>query len=592
MCLGQRNVAFRGSWEGDSENGNFNHFVNWKAQFDVALKQHMQTAPKNAIYLSPAIQNELIECCAEEIRGTLIIRIQAAQYFTVLADESMDISGTEQMSLCVRYVNEEEENLEMKEDFLGFCPLPKQDAATITSAILNQLTKWGLQTTFLRGQGYDGASTMSGKVSGVQKRVKELYPRAMYTHCRSHALNLVVVHGCSDLPLVRNTMSIVEKIAVFFSATGARKDALRAESRREGQPKTAGIPLMSDTRWGSRANTLSAFVEQFTAIHSVLETMEAEVTTTSGKASTLRHSIGTFETIITAVIANKVLGYMLPLTKKLQSTNLDIITAYEEARNVRQVIAKQRNEQGFSPCFQKATALANSVDVVPTKRRITVKQNYRANISTESVEDHYRVNLFYPFIDHITSELDERFSESNEPALLAAYLVPKSLKKLTEEREQRMVKWYHEDLPYPNTVEQEIECWRHKFHSEDGVLPASALETLKTTQMSFFPNIQCMLKIFLTLPVTTCKCERSFSAMRRLKTWLRSSMSSERLTGLALMHVHQKVKLDKERVIRRWDASGHRRIQLAFNGKVMHVVKIVIQQSFAFALIINSLSEV
>ncbi len=123
-----------------------------------------------------------------------------------------------------------------------------------------------------------------------------------------------------------------------------------------------------------------------------------------------------------------------------------------------------------------------------------------------------------------------------------------------------MVKWYHEDLPYPNTVEQEIECWRHKFHSEDGVLPASALETLKTTQMSFFPNIQCMLKIFLTLPVTTCECERSFSAMRRLKTWLRSSMSSERLTGLALMHVHQKVKLDKERVLRRWDASGHRRI--------------------------------
>ncbi len=138
------------------------------------------------------------------------------------------------------------------------------------------------------------------------------------------------------------------------------------------------------------------------------------------------------------------------------------------------------------------------------------------------MEDHYRVNLFYPFIDHITSELDERFSESNEPALLAAYLVPKSLKKLTEEREQRMVKWYHEDLPYPNTLEQEIECWRHKLHSEDGVLPASALETLKTTQMSFFPNIQCMLKIFLTLPVTTCECERSFSAMRRLKTWLRS----------------------------------------------------------------------
>ncbi len=130
---------------------------------------------------------------------------------------------------------------------------------------------------------------------------------------------------------------------------------------------------MSDTRWGSRANTLSAFVEKFTAIHSVLETMEAEVTTISGKASTLRHSIRTFESIITAVMANKVLGYMYPLTKQLQTTNLDTMTAYKEARNVREVIANQRNKQGFSQCFQKATELANLTDVVPAKRRILVK---------------------------------------------------------------------------------------------------------------------------------------------------------------------------------------------------------------------------
>jgi len=83
---------------------------------------------------------------------TLIKRIKAARYFTALADESLDTSRTEQMSISVHYVDEEEENLEIKKDFLGFCPLPKQ----ITSAVLNQLTKWGLRTTFLRGQGYDG----------------------------------------------------------------------------------------------------------------------------------------------------------------------------------------------------------------------------------------------------------------------------------------------------------------------------------------------------------------------------------------------------------------------------------------------------
>jgi len=47
-------------------------------------------------------------------------------------------------------------------------------------------------------------------------------------------------------------------------------------------------------------------------------------------------------------------------------------------------------------CFQKATVLANSIDVVPAKRRVSVKQNYTPNISTESMEDH-RVNLYYLF---------------------------------------------------------------------------------------------------------------------------------------------------------------------------------------------------
>ena len=52
-----------------------------------------------------------------------------------------------------------------------------------------------------------------------------------------------------------------------------------------------------------------------------------------------------------------------------------------------------------------------------------------------------------------------------------------------------------------------------------------------------------------TLPVTTCTCERLFSSMRRLKTYTRSTMISERLNGIALMHVHQEILPDTEKVI-------------------------------------------
>ncbi|CAK6981488.1 kDa repressor of the inhibitor of the protein kinase [Scomber scombrus] len=174
------------------------------------------------------------------------------------ADESLDISGTEQLSICIRYVSDE---FEIKEDFLGFCPLEKQDAESVSQAVLSQLGRWG-HVSFLRGQGYDGASTMSGRLGGVQQKIRELQPWALFTHCCSHALNLVVVRGCTDVTKVRNTMGIIEKIAVFFSASAPKKNMLQEQVLQEqgGEGTRGGIPLMSDTRWGSRIKTVGAFL--------------------------------------------------------------------------------------------------------------------------------------------------------------------------------------------------------------------------------------------------------------------------------------------------------------------------------------------
>lgn len=61
--------------------------------------------------------------------------------------------------------------------------------------------------------------------------------------------------------------------------------------------------------------------------------------------------------------------------------------------------------------------------MVPTKHRVSVKQNYRANVPLESANYHYRWNLFNPFIDHIINKLDGRFSERNELTMVAAYLI-------------------------------------------------------------------------------------------------------------------------------------------------------------------------
>lgn len=53
-------------------------------------------------------------------------------------------------------------------------------------------------------QSYDGASVMSGKLNGVQAKIKELYPSAIYTHCMAHRLNLVVVDMCKTIKVLTN----------------------------------------------------------------------------------------------------------------------------------------------------------------------------------------------------------------------------------------------------------------------------------------------------------------------------------------------------------------------------------------------------
>ena len=77
-----------------------------------------------------------------------------------------------------------------------------------------------------------------------------------------------------------------------------------------------------------------------------------------------------------------------------------------------------------------------------------------------------------------------------------------------------------------------------------------------------FPNITKMLKIMCTLLVTTCECERSFSALKRLKTYIRSSMGEERLNGLALLHIHYSTNIDIEEVFNMFARKHPRRLTL------------------------------
>lgn len=74
----------------------------------------------------------------------------------------------------------------------------------------------------------------------------------------------------------------------------------------------------------------------------------------------------------------------------------------------------------------------------------------------------------------------------------------------------------------------------------------------------FYPTVHRFLQIGATLPVSNASSERSFSCLRRLKTYLRSKTGEDRLNGLALIHVHRDIDITQEEILNKMSKSSRK----------------------------------
>ena len=100
-------------------------------------------------------------------------------------------------------------------------------------------------------------------------------------------------------------------------------------------------------------------------------------------------------------------------------------------------------------------------------------------------------------------------------------------------------------MPAPSSITSELDNWWVKWSrvGEDS-LPSTVQAALQQCCKHTFPNIFATLAILAVMPITSCECERSVSALRLLKTYLRSTMGQSRLTGLALLHIRYDLAVD------------------------------------------------
>ena len=183
----------------------------------------MSTAAKNARHTSAPMQNHLIECAGKFMSNKLVEEINESGVFAILADENTNCSNKEQLALIIRFVDK---NNEIREEFLKFIYMDSGvRGEELKSKILETLRNAGIDMSYCRGLGYDGAANMSGARRGCASLITAEYTSAIYMHCACHKLNLVIQKTC-PVQMVSNIMDTIKHLSYFFNLSPKRQGAL------------------------------------------------------------------------------------------------------------------------------------------------------------------------------------------------------------------------------------------------------------------------------------------------------------------------------------------------------------------------------
>lgn len=476
----------------------------------------------------------------------------------------------------LRYV--ESDSLVVREDLVCFAECDTGiSGQNLADKIITSLEALGLDLFNVCGQAYDGAGNMAGSINGTAVIITAQYQLAIYWHCASHCLNLAVVKSL-ELTSVRNMMGVVGRVYQFFAAHPKRQRALeKAISDCQSSSTAHKLKDMCRTRWVQRIDAIEIFISLHQSIVGCMESIcndgpglwNADSVT---DARGLQLAITTTDFLCALVITNSCLKYVQALTTNLQSESRDIVSAVREIETVTATIQDVRDnvQTHHFKWFLTIENMCSTVGTVPSLPRRCGRQIHRSNMPAETPSEYYCRTISIPLLDHLLSEMNSRFGKHQQTALLGLSIAPSVLVTLPPEdfysKVKQLAKLYENDLPSPECIESELHSWQVKWQKQlkehgEASLPSSPTLTIRQVS-SLFPNINTLFRILCTLPVTTCSAERSFSGLKRIKTPFRLAMTTTRLSGLSLLHIHRDIPVDIPAAIDEFARRHQRRMQM------------------------------
>ena len=391
------------------------------------------------------IQNEMLCLMANDLLRNLLQRIRCSRfgYFSLIVDGTTDISGMEQMSICIRYV---QDNLIPEELFFGLYDAPAADSETIVKIIKDVLQRFNLPINLLRGQCYDGASNMKGAHSGTQARILQEEPRALYIHCGNHSLNLAVQETCSTIKLLRDCFSETHRCATFFRESRVRSQILKDtsicldEDEEQHTPTSstcAKLRAICPTRFTVRHKAIKSLLDNYEAVLRALDKISESSTDAGSVAGAHYKELKKGSFYLSLLICDEIVGLCDHLSVILQSSNISVSGSLQAVEFVVKQLQTKRTDEQFQKLWTKADEACERMQLSRPKDPRTHRVPKRLEFSDQASEAHkfdahqqFKVT-FFQALDVAVNEIQRRF---NQPAYRKLEILEKTL--LTAARNQ------------------------------------------------------------------------------------------------------------------------------------------------------------
>lgn len=510
IFLGRQNISFRGHNDSgyffaDKETNEVTSSITNKGNFrallmyrissgDTILENHLKSTTSKATYISPKIQNNIIECCKNYITESIINEVNESRFYSIIFDETTDISHVSQMSLVLRYVH----NNIIKENFIAFIDchsyafssntttnedskfndidnIEREDTleSKLTGDILGQIVvdiikQLNINPLNCVGIGTAGCSVMTSTLRGAVSKIQSYAIHAFHCPCTNHALNLCISKSTS-VQSVRNSVRLMKEVIAFFNMSSKRNYVLKTVLNGKQRLKS-----LCETRWGDRHDSILIFKS---SLHFIIKALTAiscwKEQDSSSRAKTLLTAICSCEFILSLNSLSSLLSVTACVSKLLQTVNSDISIAADIISDVLSNLENKRNNstEEFKLLFEESKIQMTELDIDLKKPRLTSKQTTRSNHSTTSIEKYYRVSIYIPLLDNIIIDLKTRFlNEKYQAVSSLTMLLPRVIVKSDINDINKLLNVIKNNYTFEDSNEAdqmelktEIELWQIKW---------------------------------------------------------------------------------------------------------------------------------